>query len=116
MSDSIHPGHVQIELGDDEVVLKPTGRALERLEKQYDGLVGVVEGLTRFRLKAYVDVVMAGSGAKPTDRDKVTEEVFSAGMINLLQPLTRFVNILGNGGRPPKDEEQDGDAGDPGKS
>jgi hypothetical protein len=50
---------------------------------------------------------MFGAGMKPSDRDDIASKAYSTGYIDLVPKLTRFVSILANGGRPPKDERDD---------
>jgi hypothetical protein len=117
----IRPGEVKIDLGDEVVTLRPTARAVRRLGERFDGIMGIAEALARLRLDAFVEVIAAGaagsggpSGSTLTkeQRAELEDAVFRAGLANLVQPLSRYVGILANGGRPPKDEEAQ-EASDP---
>jgi hypothetical protein len=56
-------------------------------------------------MDAYVGVVAAGLNKKPAE---VEDAVFASGLPDLNEPLSNFVSMLANGGRPLKSETDAG--------
>lgn len=95
---TVNPGEVEIELNGRAEVLRPTLRAAREINNACGGYSGAFKKLTEFDLSAYVYVVAAGLGKKYSE---VEESVHKAGILNLTEPLARFVTILANGGKEP---------------
>jgi hypothetical protein len=69
------------------------------------GFIEVLRKLTAYDMDAYVGVVAAGLNKKPAD---VEDAVFASGLPDLNEPLSNFVSMLANGGRPLKSETDAG--------
>lgn len=115
---SLGAGNVDIELDGDTVVLKPTLNAIQAISRQSEGIMGAVRKVGQFDFDMIVLVI--GLGTNTTDRKDqrdLAERVFATGLADLVEPVTRYLSILANGGRPlPNgDEGGEGDA-DPRKS
>jgi len=81
-----------------------TLRCTLRAAKLVNAAGGFAEALRRlagFDLDAYVAIVAAGLGKKPSD---VEDAVYEAGLPNLTEALSEYVGLLSNGGRPFKSE------------
>lgn len=108
---SVNPGEVEITLNGREEILRPTLRAAREINNGCGGYSGAFRKLTEFDLSAYVAIVAAGLGKK---YGEVEEAVHKAGILNLTEPLSRFVTILANGGKEPNSgsdgEPQEGEA------
>ena len=102
-------GEVEIELGDELVVLRPTLRAADRLNTRHGGFAKLLQALAGYDLAAYVDVVAFGSGTTEKARPELREAVWRAGVINLYPHLQEFVLILANGGQRATETEEAGD-------
>lgn len=61
------------------------------------GFAQVLGKLAGFDMDYYVLVVAAGLGKKPAE---VEDAVYQAGLPNLTELLSQFVQLLANGGRP----------------
>jgi hypothetical protein len=87
-------GEVDTPLG----TLKSTLRAA-RTVNSMGGFAEVFRKLAVFDFDAYVSVVAAGLGKKPSE---VEDDVFKAGLPALVEPLSTYVEYLSNGGKPLK--------------
>lgn len=106
-------GYVEITLAGQPATLKPTlGAALElsRRHGSFGALLAKVEALD---LVASVDVIVFGLGHEDREYEATAREVFETGLLGLMPSLGRFVFMLANGGRPPKDGEASEDAAGP---
>lgn len=114
---SLGAGNVDIELDGETVTLKPTLNAIQTISRQSEGIMGAVHKVGAFDFDMIVMVI--GLGLNMTDRRAqrdLAEQVFSTGLADLIEPVTRYLSILANGGRPlPTDEGGEGGA-DPRKS
>jgi hypothetical protein len=97
----VNPGEVEIELNGRREVLRPTLRAAKEVNL-LGGIAGAITKLASGDLEAYITVVCAGLKKRRTD---IEDDVWATGMEPLAEPLSRFVSILGNGGKEPKRNE-----------
>jgi hypothetical protein len=95
---------VEITLGSEPVTLRCTLRAAKRVNAGV-GFAEILRKLAVFDQDAYVAVVAAGLDKKPAD---VEDAVFATGLTNLTEPLSEYVALLANGGRPVKTAETGG--------
>lgn len=104
---------VALKLGDKEFTLRPTLKAARMVSTMQGGFAGAFQAIGRFELDAFVTIIAAGTGKKSAD---IEDDVFRAGVRNLVDPVARFVSILSNGGEDPDasagtDEGGDADSG-----
>lgn len=78
--------------------LIPTLRAA-RSVNALGGFAEVLRKLAGFDFDAFVAVVAAGTGKKASE---VEDAVYEAGLPNLVESLSAFVESLANGGKPIK--------------
>jgi hypothetical protein len=98
---SIGAGNVTITLDGEEVTLRPTLRAAQTISKQSGGIMSAVQAIGRFDLEVMTSVIALGLNVTgPRDVNDVAEKVWSTGMADLVEPVTRYLSILANGGRP----------------
>lgn len=98
---SIGAGNVTIMLDGEEVTLRPTLRAAQTISKQSGGIMSAVQAIGRFDLEVMTTVIALGLNATgPREINDVAEKVWSTGMVDLVEPVSRFLSILANGGRP----------------
>jgi hypothetical protein len=98
-----NPGEISIPYGSGAATLRCSLRAAKEINAHFGNFMEAGRCLQVFDLAAYTAIVSAGL-AEP--RDKVESGVYEAGMRALVQPLSDFVTMLANGGRPmPKDGE-----------
>lgn len=83
--------------------LRPTLRAAREVNAGFGSFTEAYRKLAAFDLEAYIVIVAAGLGKKPKD---VEETVYRNGLPDLTEPLSEFVTLLANGGRPPVKPEE----------
>ena len=95
---------VEIVLGSGDTAKTETLVCSPRAAKRVNTLGGMAETLRRlavFDMDAYTVVIAAGLNKNP---ESVENSVYSAGLVDLLEPLSTYVKLLANGGRPLKTE------------
>lgn len=90
--------------------LTPTLGSAMSLNSKHGTLMALARKLEDCDMAAAVDVAAAGTGLP---REKAAEAVFAAGLFHCIAPLTRFVLLLGNGGKFPTEAEPEGDTDAP---
>lgn len=94
-------GNVDLVLEGETVTLRPTLRAAQVLSKQSGGLMAAVQAVAKFDIEVMVSVIALGlSVTNPRDVNALAEKVWATGMTELVEPVTNFLTILANGGRP----------------
>lgn len=107
---SLGAGNVTITLDGQEVILRPTLRAAQTLSKQNGGLMAAVNAVARFDIEVMTSVIALGLDIrKPAEINDMAEKVYSTGMADLVEPVTQYLSILANGGRPVTGGEGDED-------
>lgn len=114
MNDKPQPGagDVEITLDGQKVTLKPSLDACLALSRIAGGLYGpgaLSERIRNFDLDAYVIVIRAGLSLTGNAVRDLDQQVYRTGMVNLLVPLSAYIQILGNGGRPVREGSGEGD-------
>ncbi|MEO9230370.1 MAG: hypothetical protein ABI216_15700 [Devosia sp.] len=94
-------GNVDILLGDETVTLRPTLRAAQTISKQSGGIVSALQAVSRFDFDVISSVIALGlNKTSPRDQQDIAEKVYETGLSDLIEPVTNFLAILANGGRP----------------
>lgn len=107
MSDLLD-GQISIKLGDEEAVLMPTLFAATRISRHFGGLQNCLQKMTTGDLDALTTVVRYGLGFKSeAEANGLDEKVWRAGVFSLTTPVTEYVLVLSNGGRPLNSPEPD---------
>lgn len=89
-------GEVEITLNGRKEVLRCSPRAA-RAVNGLGSFATAFQRIGAFDFDAYVTVMAAGLGKKPSD---IEDAVYQNGMPDLVEPLSEFVSLLMNGGRP----------------
>ena len=98
---SIGAGNVQITLAGETVTLRPTLRAAQTISKQAGGIMSAVQAVARFDFETISSVIALGlNKTSPGDVQGVAEKVYETGLADLVEPVSYFLAILANGGRP----------------
>lgn len=99
-------GEVRITLAGQEVTLLPTLGAAVRLNHLHGDFGSLLGKLESYDLAAASDTVHWALGRSEADRQRTTEEVFAAGLIELAPSLIHYVILLANGGKPLQSREE----------
>lgn len=98
---SIGAGNVTIILLGEERVLRPTLRAARSISAKAGGIMSAVQAIGRFDFDAMLTVVSLGLDiTKPAEVNDLAEKIYGTGMADLVEPVTTYLSILANGGRP----------------
>jgi hypothetical protein len=101
MDTKINSAEIVITLGDDEIVLKPSLRAMTTISRQFNGLAGARNQLVAENFDAVTFIIRNGSGMDDRSARNLGDRVYENGVTgDLLVGLIRYVAILGNGGKP----------------
>lgn len=106
MSKNMNVGEVELDLAGETVVLRPTLRAAQAINRKFGSLADALRQVAALNLEAYTEIVKAGSGAKEAEQRDLPEKVFRAGVTRLSGPIAEYLSLLLNGGRPPADEAE----------
>jgi len=102
-------GEVEILTEDDALVLKPTPHALRTILIKCGGAQEAFRKIYLIDYQTIFDVLEAGITAsydKKPNPKTLEENIFKHGIINFVEPLTRYVNLLINGGKEPEENEE----------
>ncbi len=100
---SLGAGNVEIELDGETVILKPSLNACQTISRQSGGISAAVAAVGRFDFDTVVSVVTLGLGVTGSEAKAVPEKVWRTGLTDLVGPVTKFLTIVANGGRPVDD-------------
>lgn len=102
---------VDIELGGRTYHLKPSLGATRRLSRLKGGFQGVFEGIIAQDFDLYATVIKAGLESEKNLSDKDLENyVYEAGIVNLIDPVAKYVRCLQNGGKLEETESASSDS------
>jgi hypothetical protein len=114
MSD-LNAGEVEITLGDDTLVLKPTPAAALAISSFKDdigtGISAAMRGVDNQNIFMQAAVIKAAAGIPDKTAKDLSTRVFLAGTFNLRTPLQEFLAMLMNGGKPFVAKEEGEDPG-----
>ena len=106
-------GEVPVMLEGEELILKPTLRAMNAVNRQFNGLRNARERLVNEDADAVSFILRHGLNMDDRAARDLPERVFRNGLTgDLLVSLIRYVAILGNGGKPLPDEPDGSDEGE----
>lgn len=109
----IFSGQVKIILDGEERILKPTIPAMRHIDAHFGGYQPAFDALRRSSVSACAFIVRHGLGMDDREAKEVFDKVARTGTAELVGPLSEFIAILANGGRPlngeaEKDQEGNG--------
>ena len=96
------PGTLSVNLDGTPSDLRCSLYAAKQINAMFGDYQGALDRLRALDLNAYIAIVAAGLGKDARD---VEDKVYTTGMSDLILPLMKFVNMLGNGGRPPATDD-----------
>lgn len=90
--------------------LRPTFNCSKKVSRMSGGFLAASRRILELDLDAYVAIIGAGLGYTETGMINLDDRVYKTGLTDLAEPLVRFIRILANGGKPPKEQEtEDGE-------
>lgn len=103
-------GNVAFELDGEDAVLKPSLKAAQAISRHAGGVRAALQAVAGLDFDTIVHVVGLGLGAEGRELKALPEKVYATGLAELVAPVTRYLVIIANGGRPA--DETDGGEGD----
>lgn len=96
-------GEFALNLNENVIPLRCTPAALRFAENKHGGIRNLLQKIYMVEYQTMLDIIEAGLiGAPHYDKELLAEEVFKHGTMNLIVPLTDYINLLGNGGKLPE--------------
>tara|TARA_R110000782_G_scaffold47256_1_gene104026 strand:+ start:8338 stop:8664 length:327 start_codon:yes stop_codon:yes gene_type:complete len=93
---SLGHGEVTIELGDEVYELRPSLKAMKKIQARFGGLRGAMEALGQLNVETIACIVSAGANATPRELADIEEAVFSHGIANATEQVVPFITCLMN--------------------
>ncbi|MEQ1938616.1 hypothetical protein ABMA46_10200 [Mesorhizobium sp. CN5-321] len=112
----VKKARIDIEVDGEPVTLIPSPDAIITLSRAYDGFKPLLDAISRFNFDAISGTIVAGAGVDGKDARDMTQKVAKTNIIELVPPLTAFVMILLNGGKPLADDDGEKENADPSRS
>lgn len=112
----IGAGDVPLTIDGTETKLSPTLQACLALSRESGGLYGpgsISDRIMRYDFDAFEVVIRAGLGLGSSAVKGLPEQIYRTGLLNLIQPCTKFIAIVANGGVPRAMEEEEEDQARP---
>ncbi|TPN26629.1 hypothetical protein FKO01_25485 [Mesorhizobium sp. B2-3-3] len=102
-------GNVEIELDGDTVVLRPSLMAAQAISRQSGGISSAVRAVGNYDFDVIVSVVTLGLGLTGNEAKEVPNRVYRTGLTDLVGPVSTYLTIIANGGRPMSGGEEAAD-------
>lgn len=106
----IGAGDVPLTIDGTETKLTPSLQACLALSRESGGLYGpgsISDRIMRYDFDAFEVVIRAGLGLGSSAVKNLPEQIYRTGLLNLIQPCTKFIAIVANGGQPKTNEEEE---------
>ena len=89
-------GTVEIVLGDETYILKPTLGAVRTIEAYLGGLRGASQAVNALSVVGCAVIIASGAGLTGKDADAVAEQVWQAGVVEASVQLNAYLVALYN--------------------
>ena len=89
-------GTVEIVLGDETYILKPTLGAVRAIEAYFGGLRGASQAVNALSVVGCAVIIAGGAGLAGKDADAVAEQVWQAGVVEASVQLNAYLVALYN--------------------
>ena len=89
-------GQVDVELDGETLTLKPTLKALMKIESHFGGMRAAIERCGDLSLDGLSVIIAAGAGLSPRETKDVKDKIFAEGITNVLPSATEYLLLLLN--------------------
>lgn len=93
---SLSHGELVVELNGAVYELRPTLKAMKRIQARFNGLRGAMEALAALNVEHVASIIAAGVDANPREIASIEENVFAHGIGNATEQVVPFVTALIN--------------------
>ena len=87
-------GTVEFSLGDKDYTLTVNLKAMDKIERTYNGAVGALEAVGRMDSRAMARVIAAGAGLGESSIEDIRENILANGMVKAVGPVTQFLGKI----------------------
>ncbi|WP_079229403.1 hypothetical protein [Pseudomonas putida] len=95
MNNTLH-GTMTVKLGDEEITLRPTLKAVRAIENRFGGLRGASQTINALSVEGCAIILAAGAGLEGKAADAITEKVWQAGVLDVSVELNKYLKALYN--------------------
>lgn len=96
---SVGDNSVEIVIGGETKLLKPTFRAAKMISRKYGGYIKAIELVSNLDFDAIVYVIAQGLDLTPKGEEGLGDKVYETGMMIVAKPVVEYLTILLNGGK-----------------
>ena len=93
---SLAHGETLIDLDGEAYELRPTLKAMKKIQSRFGGLRGAMEALGQLNVEHIAAIIAAGSNSNPREMAAIEEAVFSYGIAGATEQIVPFVTSLMN--------------------
>ncbi|MEO0035412.1 MAG: hypothetical protein RLZZ501_1435 [Pseudomonadota bacterium] len=93
-------GQVAAPLGDDSVTLVPSIEAITGISRVFGGIDPAAKRVLALDIEAHATIITLAAGLKGAAARAVAGQIYRQGIDKTVLPLTDYLLILRNGGRP----------------
>lgn len=104
---SLSHGDIEVQLGDETYSLRPTLKAMKKIQSRFGGVRGAMDALTQLNSEHIAAIIAAGTDALPRDVPAIEEAVFQQGITSATEQVVAYVVALMN---PSGDKEPDAES------
>lgn len=99
--------HIEVVISGQKHPLTPTLDALRVVNRYKGGLVEIQTAISKVDSEAIALVIAAGMGMKTSEQfDGVEQSIYKEGVRTFVEPASKFIVRLANGGKDPDDSEK----------
>lgn len=93
---SLGHGEIEIELGGEVFELRPTLKAMKKIQSKFGGLRGAMEALGQLNVEHISAIIAAGTNAAPREIPDIEQAIFDHGIAQATEQVVPFVTKLMN--------------------
>jgi hypothetical protein len=93
---SIDHGVIEISMDGEIYELRPTLKAMKRIQTRFGGLRGALEAIAALNVESVAYIIAAGADAPPRDIPDIEQKVFDEGVSNVTEQIVPFVTAMIN--------------------
>jgi hypothetical protein len=93
---SLGHGEITVELGDEVYELRPTLKAMKKIQQRFGGIRGALEAVSQLNVEHIAAIIAAGSNFGSREIPDIEEAVFQAGLPQATEQVVPFLTALLN--------------------
>ena len=93
---SLGHGEIAVELGDEVYELRPTLKAMKKIQQRFGGIRGAMEAVSQLNIEHIGAIIVAGANLGSRDIPDVEEAIFQCGIAQATEQIVPFITALMN--------------------